>query len=186
MTEAEQEGVRNPHPERPAWLPPVEPGAPQPNRPMRAAAFQLAQLGGLAAQRFAERVAEIGLTPPEVGILRMIATEPGRSQRSLAAELGVVPSRVVALIDPLDKQGLIERRRSATDRRNHELHLTPEGGKKLGSLAAVALAHEAALFESLTDTEYDQFAALLAKLAAAQQLTPGVHPGYRTLGDESK
>ncbi len=148
---------------------------------MRAAGFQLAQLGGLASQRFAERVAEIGLTPPEVGILRMIASEPGRSQRSLAAELGVVPSRVVALIDPLDKKGLIERRRSVTDRRNHELHLTVEGGKQLGRLAQVALAHEADLFAVLTDTEYDQFAALLAKLAAAQQLTPGVHPGYQSL-----
>ncbi len=153
---------------------------------MRAAAFQLAQLGELANQRFAERVAEIELTPPEVGILRMIATEPGRSQRSLAAELGVVPSRVVALIDPLDKKGLIERRRSAADRRNHELHLTAEGGRKLGSIARLALAHEAELFSGLSDVEYDQFARLLAKLAAAQRLTPGVHPGYRASGsDES-
>ncbi|WP_433195897.1 MarR family winged helix-turn-helix transcriptional regulator [Nocardia sp. CA-107356] len=157
-------------------------GKAQPNRPMRAASFQLAQLGGYAGGRFAERVAEIGLTPPEVGILRLIAAEPGRSQRSLAAELGVVPSRVVALIDPLDRKGWIERRRSATDRRNHELHLTPEGGKLLARMAKLAVAHETELFEGLTDDEYEQLAVLLTKLAAARDLTPGVHPGYRTLG----
>lgn len=153
-----------------------------PNRPMRAAAFQLAQLGAYAGGRFAERIAEIGLTPPEVGILRLIAAEPGRSQRSLAAALGVVPSRVVALIDPLDTKGWIERRRSPTDRRNHELHLSPEGAKQLARMAKLATTHESELFEGLTGDEYNQLATLLQKLAAARNLTPGVHPGYRTLG----
>ncbi|MFF2552791.1 MarR family winged helix-turn-helix transcriptional regulator [Nocardia sp. NPDC058058] len=166
MVDAEQEGS----------------GKTRPDRPMRAAGFQLAQLGAHAAQRFAERIAEIGLTPPEVGILRMIAAQPGRSQRSLAEELGVVPSRVVALIDPLDQRGWIERRRSATDRRNHELHLTSEGGKMLAGMAKMAVAHETELFEGLTDAEYEQLSVLLRKLAAARELTPGVHPGYRTLG----
>ncbi|WP_433661929.1 MarR family winged helix-turn-helix transcriptional regulator [Nocardia sp. CA-128927] len=150
-------------------------------RPMRAVAFHLAQLGAHATQRFSERIAEIGLTPAEVGILRMIAAEPGRSQRALAAELGVVPSRVVALIDPLDSKGLIERRRSVTDRRNHELHLTPVAGKMLARLAAVAVAHETEMTAALSDTEYRQFADLLDRLVAARGLSPGVHPGYRTL-----
>ncbi|MEV6562765.1 MarR family winged helix-turn-helix transcriptional regulator [Nocardia sp. NPDC051756] len=148
-------------------------------RPMRAVAFGLAQLGAHATQRFSERIAEIGLTPPEVGILRMIAADPGRSQRSLAAALGVVPSRVVALIDPLDNKGLIERRRSATDRRNHELHLTPAAGKLLARLATVAVAHETELTAALSDAEYRQFADLLDRLVAARELAPGVHPGYR-------
>ncbi|MFI2476938.1 MarR family winged helix-turn-helix transcriptional regulator [Nocardia xishanensis] len=109
----------------------------------------------------------------------MIAAEPGRSQRTLAAELGVVPSRVVALIDPLDRKGLIERRRSETDRRNHELHLTAEGGKLLGRLAHIALAHEHDMFTGLTDDEYEQLATVLDKLVKAKEMTPGVHPGYR-------
>ncbi|WP_330185037.1 MarR family winged helix-turn-helix transcriptional regulator [Nocardia sp. NBC_01503] len=149
-------------------------------RPMRAVAFQLAQLGAHATQRFSERIAEIGLTPPEVGILRMIAAEPGRSQRALAAELGVVPSRVVALIDPLDAKGLIERRRSATDRRNHELHLTPAAGELLARIASVALAHEKEITATLSDAEYTRLADLLNRLVDARDLTPGVHPGYRT------
>ncbi|MRH86753.1 MarR family transcriptional regulator [Nocardia sp. SYP-A9097] len=153
---------------------------------MRAVAFGLAQLGAHLTQRFTERIAEIGLTPPEVGILRMIAAQPGRSQRSLAAELGVVPSRVVALIDPLDSKGLIERRRSATDRRNHELHLTPAASELLGRIAAVAFAHETETTAALSDTEYEQFASLLTRLINARELTPGVHPGYRAASEPGK
>lgn len=155
-----------------------ESGQAQPTRPMRAVAFQLAQLGAQATQRFSERIAEIGLTPPEVGILRMIAAQPGRSQRSLAAELGVVPSRVVALIDPLDTKGLIERRRSPADRRNHELHLTSAAGGLLAQLGAIAFAHEREQTAALSDDEYRQLADLLDRLVAARDLTPGVHPGY--------
>ncbi|MFI9505696.1 MarR family winged helix-turn-helix transcriptional regulator [Nocardia sp. NPDC052566] len=157
----------------------VEQGGDAPRPPMRAVAFQLAQLGAHAAQRFAERIGEIGLTPPDVGLLRMIASEPGRSQRSLAAELGVVPSRVVALIDGLDSRGLVERRRSPTDRRNHELHLTPEAQKLLGRMAEVALAHESDIRGALSDAEYEQLADLLGRIAGQQGLTPGVHPGYQ-------
>ncbi|QLE75423.1 MarR family transcriptional regulator [Streptomyces rectiverticillatus] len=54
----------------------------------------------------------------------MIATRPGLSRRALAADLGVVPSRVVTLVDHLDGKGLVERRRSTEDRRNQQ-GLTP-------------------------------------------------------------
>ncbi|MEV6431029.1 MarR family winged helix-turn-helix transcriptional regulator [Nocardia sp. NPDC051463] len=150
-------------------------------RPMRAVSFQLAQLGAHATQRFAERIADLGLTPPDVGLLRMIASEPGRSQRSLAAELGVVPSRVVTLIDQLDEKGLVERRRSAKDRRNHELYLTGDAERLLGRMAQLAIAHEDDLCGVLDDDEYEQLATLLRRIAGRQGLAPGVHPGYKTM-----
>ncbi|MFD4871420.1 MarR family winged helix-turn-helix transcriptional regulator, partial [Streptomyces sp. NPDC058412] len=111
---------------------PAPAGAPAPAPAPRGAAFLLAQIGAHAAGRFAERVAALGLTPADVGLLRMVAGQPGRSQRALAEDLGVVPSRVVALIDVLEDKRLVERRRSVEDRRNHELHLTPEGRQTLG------------------------------------------------------
>ncbi|MCP3803377.1 MarR family transcriptional regulator [Allokutzneria sp. A3M-2-11 16] len=144
------------------------------------AAFLLAQLGAHAANRFAERVGELGLTPADVGLLRMIATDPGLSQRALADHLGVVPSRVTALIDQLDRRGLVERRRSAEDRRNYELHLTEEGGRVLARMRPLAAAHEDDLFAALDQEQRSRLAELLRLIADEQGLTAGVHPGYRT------
>ncbi|MFH9723430.1 MarR family winged helix-turn-helix transcriptional regulator [Streptomyces sp. NPDC017254] len=149
--------------------------------PPRFGAFLLAQLGAHAAGRFGERVGELGLAPPDVGLLRMIAMDPGRSQRSLAADLGVVPSRVVALIDALEKKGFVERRRSTEDRRHHELYLSDDGRRALGRVREVAALHEDDLFASLDAEDRARLTALLGRIAEQQGLTPGVHPGYRTL-----
>ncbi|MFI6921203.1 MarR family winged helix-turn-helix transcriptional regulator [Nonomuraea spiralis] len=148
------------------------------NRPI-GVAFLLAQLGAHAAGRFAARVAELGLSPADVGLLRMIAFQPGRSQQSLAADLGVVPSRVTAMLDPLDRAGLVERRRSAGDRRNHELHLTAEGTRVMEDVKRTAMAHEADLTSCLSPDQRGQLLTLLELVADDQGLTPGVHPGYR-------
>ncbi|MFJ2779338.1 MarR family winged helix-turn-helix transcriptional regulator [Kitasatospora sp. NPDC087315] len=163
-----------------AWQPDQDSGPPAP-RPGGGAAFLLAQIGAHAAARFAERVAELGLTPPDIGLLRMIAGKPGRSQRSLATDLGVVPSRVVALIDNLDRKGLVERRRSTEDRRNHELYLSDEGRRVLGGVGKVAAEHEDALLAALDEGDRARLARLLDTIARQQGLTSGVHPGYRHL-----
>ncbi|MET8971120.1 MarR family winged helix-turn-helix transcriptional regulator [Streptomyces hydrogenans] len=147
----------------------------------RGAAFLLAQLGAHAAGRFGERVGVLGLAPPDVGLLRMIATDPGRSQRSLAVDLGVVPSRVVVLIDNLERKGLVERRRSTEDRRNYELYVSEAGRAALAGVREVAAAHEDELLAALDGAERARLAELLGRVAAQQGLTPGVHPGYRNL-----
>jgi DNA-binding MarR family transcriptional regulator len=148
-------------------------------QPSTGVAFLLAQLGVHAASRFAARVAEIGLDPATVGLLRMIARQPGRSQQSLAEELGVVRSRVVALMDNLEGKGLVERRRSATDRRNYELHLTPDGIHAMGQMRDIGAAHESDICAALTAEQHDQLKSLLEAIADQQGLAPGVHPGYR-------
>lgn len=149
--------------------------------PPQGAAFLLAQIGFHAASRFAERVSQLGLTPPDVGLLRMIASQPGRSQQSLAADLGVVPSRVVTLIDNLDRKGLVERRRSTRDRRNYALHLTSEALRVMGQIRHLASEHEDEICSTLDDTQRAELTALLERIADQQGLTPGIHPGYQRL-----
>ncbi len=68
-------------------------------------AFLLAQLGAHAAGRFAERIAGLDLTPAQAGLLRLVARTPGRSQRELAGDLGMPPSRFVPFADKLEDAG---------------------------------------------------------------------------------
>ena len=151
------------------------------DRAAGAGSFLLAQLGSYAAMRFAERIAALGLTPAHAGLLRAIASEPGRSQRAIATQLGVLPSKLVLLVDELETEGLVERRQNPDDRRNYALHLTAKGNRSLRELAKVAAAHSRDLLAPLSESDRVHLTAMLATLAAEHGLTPGVHPGYRAL-----
>jgi DNA-binding MarR family transcriptional regulator len=149
--------------------------------PPSGAAFLLAQLGAHAADLFGERIAVLGISPPHAGILRMIAATPQCNQQALAKRVGVLPSRMVILIDELAAKGLIERRRSTKDRRHSELVLTAKGKRTLEKLSEIAAQHEADLCVALTKEERDTLATLCRRIVAHQGLTPDVHPGYRKL-----
>lgn len=142
-------------------------------------AFLVAQLGAHAAARFAARIADLDLTPPQTGLLRMVAVTPGLSQQAYATRLGMPPSRFVTLVDTMQDRGLIERRRGEPDRRSYALHLTEDGERLMQQLAVVGKAHEDDLCAALAADERATLRALLTRIAQQQNLTPGVHPGYR-------
>lgn len=143
--------------------------------------FLLTQLGTHAASGFAARVEALGLTPPQVGMLRMIGVRSGLSQQALAESLGLLPSRLVTFVDELESVGLLTRTRSTRDRRVHELSLTDLGRKRMAEVGTIAVEHEAQLTAALTDAERDQLRTLLRRVAEQQEITPGVHPGYRKM-----
>ena len=142
-------------------------------------AFLLAQLGAEAASRFAGRVAELGLTPREAGAIRVLGRTPGLSQRELAARLGTVPARLVALVDELENKGLVVRARNEADRRNYVLSLSESGEELLARLREVAEAHQADMLSPLGAEDQRTLAALLDTLARGAGLGPDGHPGYR-------
>lgn len=145
-----------------------------------AAAFLISQVGAHAAARFAERLEPLSLQPADVGILRLIATHETLSQQGLAKILGVVPSRVVVLIDALEKKGLVTRVRSARDRRTYELRLSDEGRAAMAEMRTIGSDHEADITASLSSVEHEELARLLRKIADDQDLATNVHPGYRS------
>ena len=146
--------------------------------------FLLAQVGAHAAARFAERLEPLKLTPAQVGILYIIGKEGGLSQHALADLLGMFPSRLVLVLDEMERTGLIERRANATDRRLYALHLTARGSKKWAAVGRVIRQHREALCASLNASERETLASLLSRIAEEQQLRPGIHPGYRRLGEQ--
>lgn len=156
--------------------------APAPVRPPMGIGFLLSQLGANASNLFAERLAPLGLVPPEAGVLHHIHRHPGISQQVLAERLGILPSRMVALVDGLEKRGIVERKRDAEDRRAYALSLTPRGVETLETLGAAARAHEEVICAGLDDKERARLLEIFRKMAEAQSLTHGVHPGYRWMG----
>lgn len=144
----------------------------------RRVSFLLSALGTYAARGFAEAVAGLELSPGDAGTLRLLARNPAVSQRDLATRLGIVPSRVVVMIDSLEKRGLVERRRKKTDRRLHELHLTKAAQQVLPRIRVAAERADRQLLAPLDDREQRELIVLLGKLAAGHGLDPDVHPGH--------
>ena len=145
-------------------------------------AFLLAQLGAHAASQFAEKLKLIDLSPPDAGILRLLRTDAGLSQQELAGRVRIHPSRLVALLDDLEKRGFVERQPNPDDRRVYSLHLTNAGAEALESIGKVAREHQDALLSALDKEERETLASLLLKVADQQGLERGVHPGYERLG----
>ena len=144
-------------------------------------AFLLSQVGAHAASLFGQRLLALELTPPDAGILRLLRMAAGISQQELAARLQIHPSRLVAVLDNLETRKLVERKPNSEDRRLYSLHLTREGHEILAKIGQISLQHQQALCSALTEEERDKLAELLQKIADAQGLSPGIHPGYQRL-----
>jgi DNA-binding MarR family transcriptional regulator len=143
--------------------------------PQRRVAFLLAQIGADASSAFDRAVEQLGITASEAGLLRLVGRHPGISQKAASEHLGVGPSRVVAVLDRLEADGHLERRRSVTDRRTHELTLTPRGEELLARLRPVAEAHEKAFTAMLPEGDLDRLAGYLEEIAEARHLDRELH-----------
>lgn len=141
-------------------------------------AFLLVQLGMHGARQFGERLQPLGLEQRQAGMLVRLAASEGQSQQAVAAMLGVNATRMVFLVDELEKLGLVERRRNPEDRRSHALYLTDQGRGALAQVQAVAAEHEQQMSAGLTGEQRRELIALLRQVAAAQGLRPGSLPGF--------
>ena len=116
-------------------------------------AYLLVQLGFHAARKFSELLAPLGLEPRQFGMLTQLAANEGKSQQAIGELMGLNPTRMVFLVDELEKQGLVERRRNPADRRSYALYLTGEGREKLREAQRASAAHEHEIPTALTDAQ---------------------------------
>jgi DNA-binding MarR family transcriptional regulator len=110
--------------------------------------------------------------PPEAGVsfaqyhlLAPLSGGGAQTIRALAEAAGVAPPTATRMLDGLDRDGLVTRSPSATDRRCVIVDLTPAGRTALEHTEAALAAGRARIAGSLTDEERDQAAALLRRLA---------------------
>ena len=74
-----------------------------------------------------ERLREIGVSIPQCDVLTTLTEQEGVSQQELAKRLYVTKGNISGLIDRLTEAGLVERRSTACDRRQHAIYLTEAG-----------------------------------------------------------
>jgi DNA-binding MarR family transcriptional regulator len=111
---------------------------------------------------------EVGLTIPQLVVLTCIGEMGEVTSRAISAQADLSPPTVVGILDKLEAKGLIDRYRSARDRRIVHARLTPQGAEALAKappplgerfereFAAMAPGEQRALVADL-----DRLAALL-------------------------
>src|SRR4051794_34946149 len=128
------------------------------------AGLLLALLGQHAMQRLRQAHNEHKLSPRQFHLLGLLHDRGATTQRELGALMGVDPSILVTLLNPLEAAGYLSRERDTTDRRRHVVTLTGAGERQLARAAQAQRDAEAELFANLTDGQRAQLRELLLVL----------------------
>lgn len=144
-------------------------------------AFELSWLGFETSRRLAELVGALGLEPRQFAILRAVQRHEGQSQQAVAEGLHIPASTMVALVDALELQRMLERRLQGSDRRTRTLHLSPQGAVAVDKGIDLAAQLEEAMCAGMDQSERAHLLRLLGRVAAnlgpARDAPPGKGSG---------
>src|SRR5687767_10087628 len=84
----------------------------------------LALLGQDAMRRLRAAHTAVGLTPRQFQLLGLLHDHGPMGQRELGETMGIDPSILVTMLNPLEESGYLTRRRDSADRRRHTVVLT--------------------------------------------------------------
>jgi DNA-binding MarR family transcriptional regulator len=118
---------------------------------------------------FARTCTEQGISPGLFGILAVVKNNPGLTQTAVAQAIEIDRSAMVAAIDKLEKQNLIERQPSKNDRRSYALFLTDYGNEFTDKLYQKVLAHEAHFEAVMKEGEKEGLLDLLGRITDLDQ-----------------
>jgi DNA-binding MarR family transcriptional regulator len=137
-----------------------------PRELVESTSFLLKRLGWAVKDSTFEAFEEAGESPYHYSILAVLEESARETQATIADALGYDRSWLVGLLDELEADGSIERRRDPADRRRHLVSLKPAGKKKLARLRAISQRVEEEFFAGLDEGRREKLHSLLRELAA--------------------
>ena len=128
---------------------PLKPCLPQ--ELVSSTAFLLARVGVSIKMRVIDELGQVGCGAYEYGVLAMLGEGAQETQAAIAEGLGVDRSQLVHILDTLEDDGLIERKRDPHDRRRHAVSITAEGKRQLVRLRSTVRELEESFLEPLDE-----------------------------------
>lgn len=122
------------------------------------------QIDSASFRYFYPRLAEIGLTRGQPKMLRFLGTHDGCRQKDIAEQFCLRAASVSAILDVMEKDGMIERRPNPESRRETLIFLTEAGRQKLGQLAEFYQELDREVFHGMEDSEYEHMMSTLEKI----------------------
>jgi DNA-binding MarR family transcriptional regulator len=127
--------------------------------------FLLKRLGFLARSRSVEEYERLGLNPYHHAILSLLEGSAPETQAEIADALGYDRGTLVGLLDELEEQSLIERKRDPDDRRRQLVRMTADGKRTLAKVRALSKRLEDEFLAPLDGEQREQLHSLLLVLA---------------------
>ena len=119
---------------------------------------------GLSLDALEPGLAEHGLTFTQYAVLMALRDDLALNAKDICIKLRHDSGALTRVIDQLEARGLVERHRSAEDRRAIELHLTPQGHAALKTVVPVVVDRINGAIKDFSPTEMDELLRLLNKL----------------------
>lgn len=104
--------------------------------------YTVVRLGHVLALRFEAELAAHGLTPSRFGVLAHLAADPGLGSGQLARLVMITPQSMGALLDDLERDGLVSRGTAARGRLR-ATEVTEAGRERLRAAVPSVVALEA-------------------------------------------
>ena len=136
--------------------------------------FLLKRLGFAAKARSMDEYERFGLNPYHHGILALLEGSAPETQAEIADALGYDRGTLVGLLDELEEQKLVERKRDPDDRRRQLVRITTDGKRALAKLRSLSKRLEDEFLAPLDVEQREQLHALLLVLAGRHE--PGCAP----------
>jgi DNA-binding MarR family transcriptional regulator len=130
------------------------------------AGYHLRRASGAIAADFGRVLEGTGMRQVLMGILTVIAANPGVKQGTAGQALGIQRANMVSLINELVDRGLVSREISSSDRRAFELNISPAGEKMLTYCFSRIAAHEDRMLAGLSTDERATLIDLLVRISA--------------------
>jgi DNA-binding MarR family transcriptional regulator len=130
--------------------------------------FLLARHGRIMNVRLRQALGVTGLGPRHAATLMRLAREGATSQQNLIEVLATDASALVTILNDLENDGLVQRRRDPADRRRHIVEITRRGGSAARAVERAVAEVEQEAVASLSEAEVGQLQTLLSRLRSGQ------------------
>ncbi len=124
-----------------------------------------ARIARMSGHGLSRSLDALGMTGHEFAILHRLEQGGSAHGRELSRTLRLHPSNLVAMLDQLELDGLIVRRRDPRDRRRQLIKLTPTGTRRLRSAEAAVAEAERELLSPLSADESRELHTYLERIA---------------------
>ncbi len=109
---------------------------------------------------------EAGLTPSQHIILQLIDSLDAPTPSAVAKEASITQATVTSLIDKLERQGFVERRRDDVDKRRVIVDITERGARALREAPDILQDRFQGRFRELNDWEQSMIITVLERIAS--------------------